>query len=129
MSTMRSRRQTERMFSLQAADGATAALNNAKESRDAVQETLQAVNEMLANLSTSDLLRRLEETLADAEREVEGGLRPRLQDMEEKEEAQRRRLTSINLDMDRVLADIANLEEILRTIPSGCFNNPPIEEA
>ncbi|XP_035989424.1 laminin subunit gamma-2 [Fundulus heteroclitus] len=118
----------------EAADGATAALNNAKESRDAVQETLQAVNEMLANLNDpnavdKDLLRRLEETLADAEREVEGGLRPRLQDMEEKEEAQRRRLTSINLDIDRVLADIANLEEILRTIPSGCFNNPPIEEA
>ncbi|MEQ2211599.1 hypothetical protein XENOCAPTIV_008855, partial [Xenoophorus captivus] len=74
-------------------------------------------------------LRKLEETLAKAEKDVEGRLRPRLQDMEEQEEAHRRRLTAINLDIDSVLADIANLEDILRTIPSGCFTNPPIEEA
>ncbi|KAM4728868.1 laminin subunit gamma-2 [Anableps anableps] len=116
------------------AAGATAALANAKHSREAVQETLRVVNNMLANLNNGDAvdeeqLRKLEETLGLAEEEVEGRLRPRLQDMEEQEEAQRRRLTAINLDIDTILADIANLEDILRTIPTGCFNNPPIEEA
>ncbi|MEQ2164365.1 hypothetical protein GOODEAATRI_006014 [Goodea atripinnis] len=118
----------------EAAAGATSALINAKQSRTAVQEMLRVINTMLANLNNStpvdeEQLRKLEETLAKAEKDVEGRLRPRLQDMEEQEEAHRRRLTAINLDIDSVLADIANLEDILRTIPSGCFTNPPIEEA
>lgn len=73
-------------------------------------------------------VRKLEEALNNAEKEVQEGLRPRLQDMEQQEEVQRRRLTTINMDIDTVLADIANLEEILRTIPDGCYNNRPIEE-
>ncbi|MED6287285.1 hypothetical protein CHARACLAT_014790 [Characodon lateralis] len=118
----------------EAAAGATSAFINAKQSRAAVQEMLRVINTMLANLNNSapvdeEQLRKLEETLAKAEKDVEGRLRPRLQDMEEQEEAHRRRLTAINLDIDSVLADIANLEDILRTIPSGCFTNPPIEEA
>lgn len=75
------------------------------------------------------LLKQLEDSVADAQRDVEGRLRPRLQDMEEQEAAQRRRLTGINLDIDTILADIANLEDILRTVPNGCYNSPPIEEA
>uniref|UniRef100_A0AAQ5XJP8 Laminin, gamma 2 n=1 Tax=Amphiprion ocellaris TaxID=80972 RepID=A0AAQ5XJP8_AMPOC len=74
-------------------------------------------------------LKRLEDSLANAQRNVEGNLRPRLRDMEEKEEAQRRRLTGINQDIDTILADIANLEDILRAVPRGCYNSPPIEEA
>uniref|UniRef100_A0A3Q1EC02 Laminin, gamma 2 n=1 Tax=Acanthochromis polyacanthus TaxID=80966 RepID=A0A3Q1EC02_9TELE len=74
-------------------------------------------------------LKRLEDSLADAQRDVEGNLRPRLRNMEEMEEAQRRRLTGINQDIDTILADIANLEDILRAVPRGCYNSPPIEEA
>lgn len=112
--------------------GATAALANAKKSRDAVQETLRAINDMLATLNSSDpvdeeQLKKLEETLADAEKDVEDQLKPRLQDMEEKEEAQRRRLTSIVLDIDRILADIDNLDEILESIPKGCYRIRAIE--
>lgn len=39
------------MSPLQAADGAAAAFNNAKKTRDAVGETLRNINSMLANLS------------------------------------------------------------------------------
>lgn len=73
-------------------------------------------------------LKQLEDSLAGAQRDVEA-LRPRLRDMEDQEAAQRRRLTGINLDIDTVLGDIANLEDILKAIPNGCFNSPPIEEA
>lgn len=60
---------------------------------------------------------------------MDKNLRPRLRDMEDQEAAQRRQLIRINLEIDMILEDIANLEDILRTIPSGCFNSPPIEEA
>lgn len=117
----------------QAADGAAAAFNNAKKTRDAVGETLRNINSMLANLNRSGAvdekhLKQLEDSLANAQRDVEGSLRPRFRDMEKLEAAQRRRLTSINLDIDTILGDIANLEDILRAIPSGCYNSPPIEE-
>lgn len=74
-------------------------------------------------------LKQLEDSLAGAQRDVEGRLRPRLRDMEEQEAAQRRRLNAINLDIDTILGDIANLEDILNAVPSGCYNTAPIEEA
>lgn len=73
-------------------------------------------------------LKKLEDSLAGAQSDVEGRLRPRLRDMEEQEAVQRRRLTSINQDIDTILRDIANLEDILNAVPSGCYNSPPIEE-
>lgn len=73
-------------------------------------------------------LQQLEDSVAGAQRDVDERLRPRLRDMEEQEAAQRRRLTTINLDIDTILGDIANLENILKAIPHGCFNSPPIEE-
>lgn len=118
----------------QAAVGAAAAFDNAKRTRAAVGQTLRDINSLLANMNQNGFvdekrLKQLEDSLADAQRDVEGRLVPRLRDMEDQEAAQRRRLTGINLDIDSILGDIANLEDILRAVPSGCFNSPPIEEA
>lgn len=74
-------------------------------------------------------LKQLEDSLAEAKRGVEGNLRPRLRDMEDKEAAHRRRLTSVNRDIDSILEDISNLEDILGSIPTDCYNSPPIEQA
>ena len=74
-------------------------------------------------------VKELEDSLAGAKKEVEGNLRPRLRDAEDQEEAYRRRLNSLNLDIGTILRDIANLEDIQRAVPSGCYNSPPIEEA
>lgn len=74
-------------------------------------------------------LKQLENSVADAQRGVDQDLRPRLRDMEEREAAQRRHLDAINYDIDAILRDIANLDDILASIPNGCFNSPPIEEA
>ncbi|XP_054870473.1 laminin subunit gamma-2 [Amphiprion ocellaris] len=117
-----------------AAFDADKAFSNARQTRDAVGKTLRDINNLLANMNQTVVvdeedLKRLEDSLANAQRNVEGNLRPRLRDMEEKEEAQRRRLTGINQDIDTILADIANLEDILRAVPRGCYNSPPIEEA
>lgn len=74
-------------------------------------------------------LEQLEASLSSTQAQMDQRLRPRLSDMEEQEATQRRRLTAINLDIDTILSDIANLEDILKAVPSGCFNSPPIEEA
>lgn len=74
-------------------------------------------------------VKQLEDSLAGAKKVVEGSLSPRLKNMEEQEAAHMRQLNSINRDIDTILADIANLREILAFIPKGCYNSPPIEEA
>ncbi|TKS79276.1 Laminin subunit gamma-1 [Collichthys lucidus] len=117
----------------QAAVDAAEALNNAKQTQAAVGKTLQDINSLLADLKKpgvvdENLLKKLEDSLAGAQSDVEGRLRPRLRDMEEQEAAQRRRLTGINQDIDTIMRDIANLEDILNAVPSGCYNSPPIEE-
>uniref|UniRef100_A0A3Q0SDU6 Laminin, gamma 2 n=1 Tax=Amphilophus citrinellus TaxID=61819 RepID=A0A3Q0SDU6_AMPCI len=74
-------------------------------------------------------LKQVEDNLAKAKSNIEDNLRPRLRDMEDKEAAHRRRLTLINQDINTILEDISNLEEILGSIPTGCYNSPPIEGA
>jgi hypothetical protein len=49
--------------------------------------------------------------------------------MEDLEAAQRRLLGGLNVDIDKILYDINNLEVILKSVPSGCYNTPPIELA
>lgn len=117
----------------QAALGGAAAHNNAQRTRAAVGNTLRDITAMLAKMNETgvvdeDRLKQLEDSLAGAQREVQGNLRPRLLDMEQKEAAQRRQLTGINLDIDTILRDIDNLQDILDSVPAGCYNSPPIEE-
>ncbi|KAG7526661.1 hypothetical protein JOB18_043597 [Solea senegalensis] len=117
----------------QTASEAVAAFNNAKGTRDAVGQTLRDITAMLANMNQpgavdEDRLKQLEAELAGAQRDIEGGLKPRLVNMEQQEDAMRHRLTTINLDIDTVLRDIANLEDILKAVPEGCLNSSPIEE-
>ncbi|XP_062259930.1 laminin subunit gamma-2 [Platichthys flesus] len=118
----------------QAAAGAAAAFNNTSLTRGAVGQTLREIRRLLANMNQpgtvdESRLKQLEASLADAQRDVEAHLRPRLRDMEQQEDAMRLRLSTINQDITTILRDIVNLEDILRSIPNGCFNSPPIEEA
>ncbi|KAM9321928.1 laminin subunit gamma-2 isoform 2-T2 [Pholidichthys leucotaenia] len=116
------------------AGDAAAVFNNAKRTRDAVGRTLKDINALLNNMNQSDVVdedrvKQLEDSLASAQKEVEGSLRPRLRDLEHREDAQRRLLSQLDLDLATILGDIANLREINSTVPAGCFNSPPIEEA
>lgn len=118
----------------QAGDGASAAFDNARNAKAAVGKTLQDVGALLANINQGGTvdegrLQRLESSVADAQRNVDRHLWPRLRDMEQHEAAQRHHLDAINHDIDAILRDIANLDDILASIPSGCYNSPPIEEA
>lgn len=74
-------------------------------------------------------LQKLENSVANAKKDVNQHLQPRLRDMEDREAAYLRHLTGIDHDIEAILRDITNLDDILAAIPKGCFNSPPIEEA
>ncbi|KAL1280547.1 hypothetical protein QQF64_015147 [Cirrhinus molitorella] len=112
----------------------TGALENAKNARDAVSDTLKTITDIMSTLGgtvpgTVDdtRLAELEGTVAKSRNRVEKELRPRLRDLEEKEAQQRATIAGMISDIDTILADIANLEEIRKSIPNGCYNIPPIE--
>lgn len=69
----------------------------------------------------------LENAIAKSRSRVDKELRPRLRELEEKEAQQRASISGMINDIDTILADIANLEEIRKNIPNGCYNIPPIE--
>ncbi|XP_035655955.1 laminin subunit gamma-2-like [Oncorhynchus keta] len=113
--------------------GGTGAYVNAKHTRDAVGETLLVINNLLSMIGKpgsveEERLGELEQSISSARDQVNQQLRPRLQDLEEKEAGQRARLSGLNLDIDMILDDIRNLEDIHANIPKGCFNTPPIEK-
>ncbi|CAJ1073098.1 laminin subunit gamma-2 [Xyrichtys novacula] len=118
----------------EAAEGASSALGAARQTRQAVGDTLSKINGMLQNIGQTGTfdeskLKELEASVANAQKEVEGKLRPLFKDMEDKEAAQRRRLIAINHDIDSIQGDITNIHNILDAIPIGCYNTLPIEEA
>lgn len=117
----------------EAADDAAAALENSLRTRDSVRKTLQDVNNMLRNLNSSEpldmsRLKRLEDSVGGAQKQV-SSLVPRLELMQQKEQAYRRYLKNLDQDLTTILQDIANLEDILKSVPVGCYNNYPTEQA
>ncbi|XP_034038770.1 laminin subunit gamma-1 [Thalassophryne amazonica] len=117
-----------------AAVGASAAYENAKQTRDGVGHTLQHISNLLANIGQSNTvdmnqLLELEKSLNATTSNINQQLKPRLKNALEQEEAYRRRLADINMDIDTIQKDISNLEEILETIPDGCFSTTAIEKA
>lgn len=118
----------------QGVEDAQAALDNTRRTRDAVRKTLKDVNNMINNLNGSEpvdmsRLEDLEDSLLAAERDVSLGLEPRLEQMQQREQAHRRYLSRLDQDLSTILQDIRNIEDILSSIPEGCYNNAPLEEA
>nr|XP_061795383.1 laminin subunit gamma-2-like [Nerophis lumbriciformis] len=119
---------------LQAEDAANEALRNAQRARDTVGKMLQDINSRIANIGQPGTfdprrIQELEDSVAKARGDVETLLKPRLRDAAEREAAQRQQLANLDRDIDAIVGDVANLEDILKTVPDGCFNSPPIEKA
>ncbi|XP_056266481.1 laminin subunit gamma-2 [Pseudoliparis swirei] len=116
----------------QAAERAAEALGGARRTRDAVGQTLRAIRGLLANMNQTGAvdetqLKRLEASVADAQRGM-AGLKPRLRAVEQLETDRRRQLSGVQKDVIGLLRDIDNLEEILKAVPKGCYNSPPVEK-
>uniref|UniRef100_A0A8C1ZXL0 Laminin, gamma 2 n=1 Tax=Cyprinus carpio TaxID=7962 RepID=A0A8C1ZXL0_CYPCA len=110
----------------------TGALENAKNARNAVSDTLKTITDIMSSLGTPGTvddtrLVELENAITESRSRVEKELRPKLRELEKKEAQQRDTIAGMISDIDTILADIANLEEIRKSIPNGCYNIPPIE--
>ncbi|XP_049604267.1 laminin subunit gamma-2 [Syngnathus scovelli] len=119
---------------VQAGDVAAGAMRNAKQARDDIGKMLRDIASGLAAVDKPGTLdprrlQELEELVAAGRQDVQTKLEPQLRDALDREVAQRRLLAMLDRDIDAILWDIANLEDILKTVPSGCFNSPPIEKA
>ncbi|KAK7944417.1 hypothetical protein WMY93_000145 [Mugilogobius chulae] len=117
----------------QGAEDAQAALENTQKSRDAVRRTLRDVQNFINSLNGSEpldlsRLEQLESSLGSAQRDINLDLVPRLEQLQQKEQAHRRYLQSLDRDLSTILQDIQNIEDILRSVPQGCYNNAPLEE-
>ncbi|TRZ04245.1 hypothetical protein DNTS_029928, partial [Danionella cerebrum] len=110
----------------------TGALEKAKSAREAVNDTLQAIADIMKSIGTpgrveSKRVSELQKAIAAGRSRVEQELKPKLRELEIKEAQQRRNIAGMIHDIDTILDDIANLEEIHKSIPDGCYNIPPIE--
>lgn len=70
----------------------------------------------------------MDESLDGAQKKVEQHLRPWMERVVLQEDLYKHHLSTVNADIDNVLADIENLKDILASIPEGCFNTLPIEK-
>uniref|UniRef100_A0A4W4EDL9 Laminin subunit gamma 2 n=1 Tax=Electrophorus electricus TaxID=8005 RepID=A0A4W4EDL9_ELEEL len=106
--------------------------NKAKDAKDAVGATLKTVNDLLGLLGTPDSVDEkrmsdLERAVVESRSRIEQDLKPRLRELTDREVQQRSAITRMLSDIDTILEDIANLEDIRRNIPDGCYNTAPIE--
>lgn len=73
-------------------------------------------------------LQQLGVSLDSAQKKVEQHLRPWFNRVVQQEDLYKQRLSTVNADIDNVLADIENLKDILASIPEGCFKTSPVEK-
>ncbi|XP_061099731.1 laminin subunit gamma-2 [Conger conger] len=108
------------------------AYGNAKNTKDAVGDTMKAIKDLLGLFGQSasvdeNKLKELEESVTNMRNTVTKKLKPQLQDLEEKEARQKGLIAQMDSDIDRILKDIKNVQDIVKIIPKGCVNLLPVE--
>lgn len=82
-------------------------------------------------LETVDLdkLNEIEGTLNSAKDQMkDSDLDQKVTFLEREARKQDDAIQAYNRDIEEILKDISNLEDIKKTLPSGCFNTPSIEK-
>ncbi|XP_030062521.1 laminin subunit gamma-2 [Microcaecilia unicolor] len=111
---------------------AQSADTGARNAKTAVEETLNALNNVLIQLEQPWLVdekdvNMLESSLSAARNTITSRLRPNMMQLEEMAERQRSKILFMEKNIDQILLDIENLEEIRRALPPNCYNLQPIE--
>lgn len=74
-------------------------------------------------------LSMIEDTLNAAKNQMkDSDLDRKVSELEKAAEKQASAINEYNRDINTILKDIGNLEDIKKTLPSGCFNTPSIEK-
>nr|XP_056701417.1 laminin subunit gamma-1 [Euleptes europaea] len=122
------------MMAGMASQAAQEAEDNARKAKNSVNSLLNMINDLLGklgDLETVDLskLEEIERTLNNAQKQMrDNELDRKVSDLEKAAEKQAGAIDDYNRDIDTILKDIANLEDIKKTLPTGCFNTPSIEK-
>lgn len=90
-----------------------------------------ALSDSTGQLDTVDLnkLNEIEGTLNKAKDEMKvSDLDRKVSNLENEARKQEAAIMDYNRDIEEILKDIRNLEDIRKTLPSGCFNTPSIEK-
>uniref|UniRef100_A0A2K6M3B5 Laminin subunit gamma-1 n=1 Tax=Rhinopithecus bieti TaxID=61621 RepID=A0A2K6M3B5_RHIBE len=122
------------MMAGMASQAAQEAEINARKAKNSVTSLLSIINdllEQLGQLDTVDLnkLNEIEGTLNKAKDEMKvSDLDRKVSDLENEAKKQEAAIMDYNRDIEEIMKDIRNLEDIRKTLPSGCFNTPSIEK-
>uniref|UniRef100_A0A2K6F143 Laminin subunit gamma-1 n=1 Tax=Propithecus coquereli TaxID=379532 RepID=A0A2K6F143_PROCO len=122
------------MMAGMASQAAQEAEINARKAKNSVTSLLNIINdllEQLGQLDTVDLskLNEIEGTLSKAKDEMKvSDLDRKVSDLENEAKKQEAAIMDYNRDIEEIMKDIRNLEDIKKTLPSGCFNTPSIEK-
>ncbi|KAG7273400.1 hypothetical protein CRUP_037462 [Coryphaenoides rupestris] len=116
------------MMAAMASDNAKEAEVNARKAKGAVKTVLGTIAdllEQLGNIDKVDLskLNQIDESLKKAKGKMAASeLDKKLRELSEEE-----MITDYDRQIGEIRDDIANLEDIKKTLPDGCFNTPSLE--
>ncbi|EDL39441.1 laminin, gamma 1, isoform CRA_a [Mus musculus] len=122
------------MMAGMASQAAQEAELNARKAKNSVSSLLSQLNNLLdqlGQLDTVDLnkLNEIEGSLNKAKDEMKASdLDRKVSDLESEARKQEAAIMDYNRDIAEIIKDIHNLEDIKKTLPTGCFNTPSIEK-
>ncbi|KFQ19837.1 Laminin subunit gamma-1, partial [Merops nubicus] len=126
--------EQDMMMAGMASQAAQEAEDNARKAKNSVNSLLTVINDLLdqlGRLETVDLnkLSEIEGTLNSAKDQMkDSDLDQKVSFLEREARKQDDAIQAYNRDIEEILKDISNLEDIKKTLPSGCFNTPSIEK-
>ncbi|KFQ13825.1 Laminin subunit gamma-1, partial [Leptosomus discolor] len=126
--------EQDMMMAGMASQAAQEAEDNARKAKNSVNSLLAVINgllDQLGQLETVDLnkLNEIEGTLNSAKDQMkDSDLDQKVSFLEREARKQDDAIQAYNRDIEEILKDISNLEDIKKTLPSGCFNTPSIEK-
>uniref|UniRef100_A0A6Q2Z0Q9 Laminin subunit gamma-1 n=1 Tax=Esox lucius TaxID=8010 RepID=A0A6Q2Z0Q9_ESOLU len=121
------------MMAGMASDNAKEAEDNARKAKSAVKTVLSTINDLLKSLGNIDKvdlskLGLIEGSLKQAKDKMANSeLDRKLADLNEVAKSQEEMITDYDRQITEIRADIANLQDIQKTLPNGCFNTPSLE--
>ncbi|XP_033006958.1 laminin subunit gamma-1-like [Lacerta agilis] len=118
----------------QASEAAQEAEANARKAKTSVSSLLSMINDLLEKLGRVEpvdlsKLNEIEDTLNTAKNQMrDNDLDRKVSDLEKAAEKQASAISEYDRDINTIRKDISNLEDIKKTLPTGCFNTPSIEK-
>ncbi|XP_078499309.1 laminin subunit gamma-1 [Lissotriton helveticus] len=122
------------MMAGMASQAAQEAEENARKAKSSVNGVLTIIDDLLKQLGQLDpvdlsKLSEIEDKLKGAKDQLkDSDLDRKVTELEEAARLQNDSILSYQRDISDIIKDISNLEDIKKTLPSGCFNTPTIEK-